>query len=146
MFWTLSHGGAGLLGFGQAKLPADGKNHAEATEICWRRKGKQVWGKSGSPSWTRTNDLGINSPALYQLSYRGKEPGALIAVPRHLSKPPQRQRHVGDGGPERNRTAVEGFADPCLTTRPPDQRRLYRAGTVLGQAPRLAAGPSGTYK
>ena len=31
---------------------------------------------SGSPSWTRTNDLGINSPALYQLSYRGTGAGA----------------------------------------------------------------------
>jgi hypothetical protein len=29
--------------------------------------------KSGSPSWARTNDLRINSPSLYQLSYRGKE-------------------------------------------------------------------------
>lgn len=44
--------------------------------------------KSGSPSWTRTNDLGINSPALYQLSYRGKEPGGVIAALRRLSKPP----------------------------------------------------------
>ena len=25
----------------------------------------------GSPSWTRTNDKRINSPLLYQLSYRG---------------------------------------------------------------------------
>lgn len=25
----------------------------------------------GSPSWARTSDLRINSPALYQLSYRG---------------------------------------------------------------------------
>ena len=27
--------------------------------------------KSGSPSWVRTNDLRINSPSLYRLSYRG---------------------------------------------------------------------------
>ena len=26
---------------------------------------------SGSPTWARTRDLRINSPALYQLSYRG---------------------------------------------------------------------------
>ena len=26
----------------------------------------------GSPTWARTRDLRINSPALYQLSYRGK--------------------------------------------------------------------------
>jgi hypothetical protein len=25
----------------------------------------------GSPGWTRTNDQRINSPTLYQLSYRG---------------------------------------------------------------------------
>ena len=28
-------------------------------------------GKSGSPTWTRTRDLRINSPSLYQLSYQG---------------------------------------------------------------------------
>ncbi len=27
----------------------------------------------GSPTWARTRDLRINSPALYQLSYRGTE-------------------------------------------------------------------------
>src|ERR1022692_3224981 len=27
----------------------------------------------GSPGWTRTNDQRINSPTLYQLSYRGAE-------------------------------------------------------------------------
>ena len=27
----------------------------------------------GSPSWVRTNDLRINSPSLYRLSYRGIE-------------------------------------------------------------------------
>jgi hypothetical protein len=26
----------------------------------------------GSPTWARTRDLRINSPSLYQLSYRGK--------------------------------------------------------------------------
>src|SRR5260221_4414607 len=31
-----------------------------------------LW-NSGSPTWTRTRDLRINSPSLYQLSYRGKE-------------------------------------------------------------------------
>ena len=28
---------------------------------------------SGSPTWTRTRDLRINSPSLYQLSYQGKD-------------------------------------------------------------------------
>ncbi len=27
----------------------------------------------GSPTWARTRDLRINSPSLYQLSYRGSE-------------------------------------------------------------------------
>jgi hypothetical protein len=27
----------------------------------------------GSPTWARTRDLRINSPSLYQLSYRGKD-------------------------------------------------------------------------
>ena len=29
------------------------------------------FGILGSPSWVRTNDLRINSPSLYRLSYRG---------------------------------------------------------------------------
>jgi hypothetical protein len=29
------------------------------------------WSKIGSPSWTRTNDISINSRMLYQLSYQG---------------------------------------------------------------------------
>ena len=32
---------------------------------------------SGSPTWTRTRDLRINSPSLYQLSYRGTEPAII---------------------------------------------------------------------
>ena len=31
----------------------------------------------GSPTWARTRDLRINSPALYQLSYRGIEPKSI---------------------------------------------------------------------
>ena len=31
----------------------------------------------GSPTWARTRDLRINSPALYRLSYRGKEPPSI---------------------------------------------------------------------
>jgi hypothetical protein len=34
---------------------------------------------SGSPTWTRTRDLRINSPSLYQLSYQGKE--ATLYIP-----------------------------------------------------------------
>jgi hypothetical protein len=32
---------------------------------------------NGSPTWTRTRDLRINSPSLYQLSYRGTEPAII---------------------------------------------------------------------
>jgi hypothetical protein len=39
----------------------------------------------GSPTWARTRDLRINSPALYRLSYRGKK-AELYA-------------HSADGGP-----------------------------------------------
>ena len=31
----------------------------------------------GSSTWARTRDLRINSPALYQLSYRGIEPSSI---------------------------------------------------------------------
>jgi hypothetical protein len=31
----------------------------------------EMWKKVGSPGWTRTSDILINSQALYQLSYRG---------------------------------------------------------------------------
>jgi hypothetical protein len=33
---------------------------------------------SGSPTWTRTRDLRINSPSLYQLSYQGIDEGAIL--------------------------------------------------------------------
>ena len=100
---------------------------------------------SGSPSWTRTNDLGINSPALYQLSYRGTGAGApnssaapyVKALRLHKKRP---------GGPERNRTAVEGFADPCLTTRPPDPTTSLSGHALPGSSTTLAPGRSRTYK
>lgn len=40
----------------------------------------------GSPSRTRTYDPGINSPLLYQLSYRGTEPGAAYSPARGRCK------------------------------------------------------------
>ena len=36
--------------------------------------------KTGSPTWTRTRDLRINSPSLYQLSYQGIEFEIITAV------------------------------------------------------------------
>ena len=33
---------------------------------------------SGSPTWTRTRDLRINSPSLYRLSYQGSIEGAIM--------------------------------------------------------------------
>jgi hypothetical protein len=35
---------------------------------------------SGSPTWTRTRDLRINSPSLYQLSYQGIEAVYYIGI------------------------------------------------------------------
>jgi hypothetical protein len=35
---------------------------------------------SGSPTWTRTRDLRINSPSLYQLSYQGIEAELYLLV------------------------------------------------------------------
>ncbi len=36
----------------------------------------------GSPSWDRTSDLRINSPSLYQLSYRGRVVTLGMALPQ----------------------------------------------------------------
>jgi hypothetical protein len=35
---------------------------------------------SGSPTWTRTRDLRINSPSLYQLSYQGIDVAIITAA------------------------------------------------------------------
>ena len=32
----------------------------------------------GSPTWTRTRDLRINSPSLYRLSYQGTDEAAIL--------------------------------------------------------------------
>ena len=48
---------------------------------------KRLWGRMenvvGSPGWARTNDLRINSPPLYQLSYRG----ILNSAQKYSTKP-----------------------------------------------------------
>ena len=44
---------------------------------------------SGSPTWTRTRDLRINSPSLYQLSYQGKEAAFYRARLQMSRFPPQ---------------------------------------------------------
>jgi hypothetical protein len=44
--------------------------HADKTKKATFSRGLS---NSGSPTWTRTRDLRINSPSLYQLSYQGKE-------------------------------------------------------------------------
>ncbi len=38
----------------------------------------------GSPTWTRTRDLRINSPSLYRLSYRGIEKVRMIMTESQL--------------------------------------------------------------
>ena len=57
----------------------------------------------GSPTWARTRDLRINSPALYQLSYRGTEP-AIIASPALAQK---RGLQRGAPGARRQRVQVD---------------------------------------
>ena len=52
--------------------------------------------KTGSGGRTRTYDKAVNSRLLYQLSYAGS-----------------------DGGADRNRTGVHGFAGRCVATPPP---------------------------
>ena len=39
--------------------------------------------KFGSPTWTRTRDLRINSPSLYRLSYQGFDAGAILTTEGH---------------------------------------------------------------
>ena len=34
----------------------------------------------GSPTWTRTRDLRINSPSLYRLSYQGIDKAAILTA------------------------------------------------------------------
>ena len=60
---------------------------------------------SGSPTWTRTRDLRINSPSLYQLSYQGIE-ARIIAAQFAFAQPKEQlfsptmadQHHRVNGG------------------------------------------------
>ena len=52
------------------KLPRIGPDGAEVAPAS-----SQAIVFIGSPGWTRTNDQRINSPTLYQLSYRGTGEG-----------------------------------------------------------------------
>ena len=51
---------------------------------CGKGKGPTIsceaFALFGSPTWARTRDLRINSPALYRLSYRGSEPRSIASV------------------------------------------------------------------
>jgi hypothetical protein len=47
------------------------------------KKATLLWPKclnTGSPTWTRTRDLRINSPSLYRLSYQGIEELRMIVI------------------------------------------------------------------
>ena len=50
------------------KPPEQRRRHTKKGRIYMR-----PFSCSGSPTWTRTRDLRINSPSLYQLSYQGIE-------------------------------------------------------------------------
>ena len=57
-----------------AACPADQQSVALPTELKTKKPAFACRpSNSGSPTWTRTRDLRINSPSLYQLSYQGKE-------------------------------------------------------------------------
>lgn len=82
--------------------------------------------KNGSPGRARTADPMINSHLLYRLSYRGKTFfescritsdafRTLIANKELLEK----SLFIKNGGRDRNRTDVQGFAVLCITTLPP---------------------------
>ena len=64
-------GGLYMIPHSKAKKPAN--FHLRASVFC------------GSPTWTRTRDLRINSPSLYQLSYQGTDARLLLKSPA-LSK------------------------------------------------------------
>ncbi len=56
---------------------------AGARDFSDARHGLARCERNGSPSWARTSDLRINSPTLYQLSYRGaQQQGRRIAAGR----------------------------------------------------------------
>jgi predicted AAA+ superfamily ATPase len=57
---------------------------------------------SGSPTWTRTRDLRINSPSLYRLSYRG------IERPRYYWRRGVRSTGLGPGDPRINSPSRSG--------------------------------------
>ena len=50
----------------------------------------------GSPTWTRTRDLRINSPSLYRLSYRGKSRDysseIFLCKPKNRNRPNESQK------------------------------------------------------
>jgi hypothetical protein len=55
--------------------------HAKDVPNKESKKATLLWPKClnlGSPTWTRTRDLRINSPSLYQLSYQGIDEGAIL--------------------------------------------------------------------
>ncbi len=58
-----------------------GQNAANILEWGWQMKKPRIAARlylSGSPTWTRTRDLRINSPSLYRLSYQGIDKTAMI--------------------------------------------------------------------
>ena len=75
---VLSHVAAmcvkGVTGLGRRASPRrDDAAHAlDKKKGLASLQGLLSFGFLGSPTWARTRDLRINSPALYRLSYRGK--------------------------------------------------------------------------
>ena len=92
-----------------------------------------IWkGRRGSGGWIRTNDQRINSPLRYRCATPDQPRGGAYSRPVATDESPPGGVNAAQGKVRgRNRTAVAGFADLCLTTRPPDRRgRTYRCASI----------------
>ena len=71
----------------------------------------------GSPCWTRTNDLRINSPSLYRLSYQGTRPRLYTWIFSNFLKLPEKseatEAYLGSG---RRQSQIKTTAIQLLAT------------------------------
>ena len=66
----------------------------------------------GSPTWARTRDLRINSPSLYQLSYRGNDADEALnySFPAQIGSTKPADRYAPNAPMHQDRRAVMDFA------------------------------------
>ncbi len=85
-------------------------------------------GVIGSPTWTRTRDTWINSPLLYQLSYRGSPPTAariVLSTPRTVNEATQVSRASIMDEPYGMGPGSEVFTDALYCLAFAAHRRVY---------------------